>query len=52
MSLLNRLLGAVSDFNRNLQDHEVRSVPQQFRGGAVYTDPLIRYQNRSDIGRD
>ena len=37
MSLLNRFLDAVSDFNKNLRDHEVQLVPQQFRGGAVYS---------------
>jgi len=52
MSLLNRFLGAVSDFNGNLRNHEVQSVPQQFRGGAVYTDPLTKQTVETPIFDD
>jgi len=52
MSLLIRFLDAVSDFNKNLRDHEVQSVPQQFRGGAVYTDPLTKQTVETPIFDD
>jgi hypothetical protein len=52
MSLLNRFLDVANDFNKNMRDREVQSVPQQFLGGAVYTDPLTKQTVETPIFND